>query len=140
MNRELNVCPLYFFILTAAFATIACGSESDLSLTEVPSFQNHELRRVSQRDQKRFEVFGHRAVRVVKANEVDIESSDIDGVEVKPVEPILFPANGYCCNTSTGSVSKTPQSGCKNPNNWYTNLAGCLGDAICGRPSRNCYI
>ena len=139
MNRKLNVCPLYFLILTAAFATFACGSESDLSLTEVP-LQNNELGRVSQPDQSRFKVFEHREARVVKANKADIESSDIDDVEVKPVEPILLPANGYCCNTSTGSVSKTPQSGCKNPNNWYTNLAGCLGDAICGRPSRNCYI
>ena len=143
MNCQLNVCSRYFFILTGLLATIACGSESDLSLIEAPSIQDNELRRVPQKDQKRFEVFEHRAVRVVavdEADDVDIEPSDVDSVDVKPVEPIVFPANGYCCNISSGSVSKTPQSGCSAPNNWYQNLRGCLSDPICGKPFRNCFI
>ena len=60
MNCQLIIYSRYFFILTALLATIACESESDLSLIETPSIQDSELRRVSQKDQNRFEVFEHR--------------------------------------------------------------------------------
>lgn len=62
------------------------------------------------------------------------EISASSGGEAQNTEP---GQHGYCCNTGTGNVSKTQETGCDaSDETWNADLADCLM-TVCGR---NCYI
>ncbi|MEQ8280262.1 MAG: hypothetical protein RMA76_13100 [Deltaproteobacteria bacterium] len=69
---------------------------------------------------------------------VQVGGSQSDRVEGgrEPIAPVGN--NGYCCNTSTGLVSKTQSHGCDaSDETWHSTYADCVNNSICGS---NCNI